>query len=73
MKCKETGYEKINGGEIYSSWLSLEPQFNTCNDTFSVDKIMGKLPCKHPHTTLWNHFTVHKLTFLKKNEAGLTG
>ena len=45
----------------YRSWTSLEPQFDTCNDIFSVHKIMQKLSCKHPqviHSKLFHKVAI---------------
>ena len=62
VECKQIGSETINGGEIWPSWVSLEPQFEACNDIFSVDKIMKKMPCKHSQRIHSKLFTFHKLS-----------
>ena len=40
VKCKQISCEKINGGEIQPSWVSLESQFDTCNDILSDCNVM---------------------------------
>ena len=57
MKCKQIYSVKLNGIETQPSWVSLEPQFNTCNDIFQ-DKTMDKLPCKYPQTIHSKLFTM---------------
>ena len=57
VQCKQTCLEKINSDEIYAPSVSLESQFNTCNDTLSVEKIMRKLPCKKSASNTFQLFT----------------